>query len=79
LYCEFFYQSTGSDVDFDPDFSSANAAEACRLRLKNANNLLHLDMADAGLSPTAWQASIFPGSFRRQIPASQNTLSHTVI
>ena len=39
----------------------------CRLRLKNLNNLLHFQVADAGLSPTHWQASTFPPPFRDRI------------
>jgi glycosyltransferase involved in cell wall biosynthesis len=39
----------------------------CRLRLKNLNNLLHFETADAGISPTRWQASTFPEPFRSRI------------
>lgn len=68
IYCEFFYESHGSDVGFDPEFSVADpVAEACRIRLKNLNNLMHFDVADAGLSPTQWQASTFPLPFRQKI------------
>ncbi|MDD5286300.1 MAG: glycosyltransferase, partial [Desulfuromonadaceae bacterium] len=41
--------------------------EVCRLRLKNLNNLLHFESADAGISPTEWQASTFPEPFRSRI------------
>jgi glycosyltransferase involved in cell wall biosynthesis len=37
------------------------------LRLKNLNNLLHFEVADAGISPTQWQASTFPEPFRNKI------------
>ncbi len=37
------------------------------MRLKNTNNLLHFDIADAGISPTHWQASTFPEPFRSKI------------
>lgn len=68
IYCEFYYQPDGSDVGFDPEFPVKDAeAEACRLRLKNLNNLLHFDIADAGISPTHWQASSFPQPFRSKI------------
>jgi len=67
LYCEFFYQAEGADTGFDPEFPSSDAGEVCRLRLKNLNNLLHLTQADAGLSPTVWQASTFPQPFRSRI------------
>jgi hypothetical protein len=39
----------------------------CRLRIKNVNNLMHFETADAGLSPTQWQASTFPEGFRDKI------------
>lgn len=67
IYCEFYYHSHGADVGFDPEFPVTDEADACRLRLKNINNLLHFDVADAGLSPTHWQASTFPQPFRDQI------------
>ncbi len=67
IYCEFFYRAQGADVGFDPEFAPAGFAEACRVRLKNLNNLLHFEIADAGLSPTAWQASTFPEPFRSKI------------
>ncbi|MEY5098216.1 MAG: hypothetical protein RJA36_935 [Pseudomonadota bacterium] len=65
LYCEFFYRQHGADTGFDPEFPVVDAlADACRLRLKNLNSLLHFEQADAGLSPTEWQASTFPQPFR---------------
>ncbi|MFM9998203.1 MAG: glycosyltransferase, partial [Burkholderiaceae bacterium] len=41
--------------------------DVCRLRLKNLNNLLHFEVADAAISPTQWQASTFPEPFRSKI------------
>jgi glycosyltransferase involved in cell wall biosynthesis len=67
VYCEFYYQLTGADSGFDPEFPGADAGDVCRLRLKNLNNLLHFGEADAGLSPTEWQASTFPQPFRSRI------------
>lgn len=67
LYCEFFYSSSGADVGFDPEFPPSDVGNACRIRLKNLNNLLHFDIADAGIAPTHWQASTFPESFRSRI------------
>lgn len=64
IYCEFFYNSEGSDVGFDPEFPVTDPGDVCRLRLKNLNNLLHFEIADAGISPTYWQASTFPDAFR---------------
>lgn len=68
IYCEFFYHPHGMDVGFDPEFASKDQeGDNCRLRLKNLNNLLHFDIADAGISPTYWQASTFPEPFRSKI------------
>ena len=67
IYCEFFYHPHGADVGFDPEFPVKDVGDACRLRLKNLNNLLHFEVADAGISPTHWQASTFPEPFRSKI------------
>jgi glycosyltransferase involved in cell wall biosynthesis len=68
IYCEFYYHPHGGDVGFDPEFPITDPdGDACRLRLKNLNNLLHFETADAGISPTHWQASTFPEPFRSKI------------
>lgn len=67
IYCEYFYQAQGADVGFDPEFQSSDEDRACRTRMKNLPNLLHFDVADAGISPTQWQASTFPEPFRSKI------------
>ena len=67
IYCEFYYHAQGADVGFDPEFPATDPGEVCRLRLKNLNNLLHFEVADAGISPTHWQASTFPEPFRSKI------------
>jgi glycosyltransferase involved in cell wall biosynthesis len=67
IYCEFFYHPRGADVGFDLEFAATDKGEVCRLRLKNLSNLLHFEVADAGLSPTHWQASTFPETFKNKI------------
>ena len=67
IYCEFFYHFDGTDVGFDPEFNSSDLSSAPRIRIKNINNLLNFDIADAGISPTYWQANTFPASFRPKI------------
>ena len=67
IYSEFYYHAKGADVGFDPEFENADQDVMCRVRLKNANNLLHFEIADAGISPTQWQASTFPDAFRKKI------------
>lgn len=62
LYCEFFYGSHGADVNFDPEFppTSDPLTNAGRLLVKNVNQLLALDHASRGISPTQWQRSLYP-------------------
>lgn len=67
IYCEFYYSHSGSDVGFDPEFPDKDLGDVCRLRMKNVNNLLHFETADAGVSPTHWQRSTFPEPFRSKI------------
>lgn len=67
IYCEFFYHPSGVDVNFDPEFPPSDEGDVCRLRIKNVNNLLHFEIADAGISPTYWQWSTFPERFRSKI------------
>ncbi len=80
IYCEFYYHAKGADVGFDPEFPPVDeGGDACRLRLKNLNNLLHFQIADAGLSPTEWQASTFPEPFRSKITVAHDGIDTAVV
>ena len=79
LYCEFFYHSQGADVGFDPEFSASDPADAGRVTLKNANMLLQFQNADAGLSPTHWQASTFPQHIRDKITVIHDGIDTEVL
>jgi glycosyltransferase involved in cell wall biosynthesis len=67
IYCEFFYSPRGLDVGFEPEFQVDSQADPCRIHMKNVNSLFHINQADAGLSPTQWQADTFPEAFREKI------------
>lgn len=79
LYCEYFYQSRGGDVGFDPEFSSSDPTDAARVALKNANMLLQFQNADAGLSPTHWQANTFPLHIRDKITVTHDGIDSEVL
>ena len=66
-YCEFYYHAQGLDVGFDPEFPRRDLADGCRMQLKNLNNVLALQNADAAISPTCWQASTFPPAMKEKI------------
>jgi glycosyltransferase involved in cell wall biosynthesis len=67
IYCEFFYHAEGLDVGFDPEFGEVGLAERCRVQMKNLNMLMHMQVADAGIAPTHFQAQTFPSGFRDKI------------
>lgn len=67
IYCEYFYHYDEADVGFDPEFPVTDVGEKCRLQLKNLAILQQIGIADAGISPTHWQAATFPEPFRRNI------------
>jgi glycosyltransferase involved in cell wall biosynthesis len=62
-YFEFFYRPRESDIDFDAEFP-AEPDSAMRLRTRNAVNLLGLEAADWGQTPTRWQRSQYPQRYR---------------
>ena len=64
VFAEFYYSAEGSDFLFDPEFSVDSLAARLRLRLKNSVHLHALETADGGYSPTRWQHSQIPASFR---------------
>lgn len=67
IYCEFFYHTDGLDVGFDPEFGEVDLTERCRVQMKNLNMHMHMQVADAGIAPTYFQAHTFPLWFRDKI------------
>ena len=79
LYCELNYTEQGNDVGFDPEFASTDPGDACRLRLKNINNVMHFDIADGAISPTNFQADTYPWPFRSKIKVMHDGIDTKVI
>ena len=65
-YFEFFYRASDSDLDFDSEFLP-DAADRMRIRTRNAVNLLGLETADWGQTPTEFQRNQYPERYRRGI------------
>lgn len=65
-FFEFFYQATGADAGFDPEYPMT-LDDHLRIRTKNITNLLSLHAADIGISPTAWQRSLYPQEYQYKI------------
>jgi glycosyltransferase involved in cell wall biosynthesis len=80
IYAEYFYQCSGGDVGFDPEFPVRDPqGDAGRIRVKNINNTMHFEVAQAGLSPTQWQASTFPSPFQKKIQVIHDGIDTNVV
>ncbi|MEO5672175.1 MAG: glycosyltransferase, partial [Ramlibacter sp.] len=60
-------------------FARTDGDDSARVLLKNANNLLHMQAADSGLSPTQWQADTFPQPFRSRINVAHDGVDTTIV
>lgn len=65
-FFEFFYRSTGADVNFDPEYPT-DLDGILRLRTRTAIHLLALEAADVGITPTHWQKSVFPAEYHHKL------------
>ncbi|MCX7273714.1 MAG: glycosyltransferase family 4 protein [Burkholderiales bacterium] len=63
-YFEWYYRTTGSDVDFD---HTPSMDDVSRIGTRNGLHLLNLETADWGLTPTRWQLQQHPTAFRRKL------------
>ncbi|MGK7654092.1 glycosyltransferase [Roseovarius sp. B08] len=73
IYCELYHLTDDQHLDFDPEFAKSDRGlQALRIRMKNINNHLHFPVADAGISPTRFQADTFPAEFRDKITVSHD-------
>lgn len=64
---EWFYNSTGSDVDFLTGGEPPSINHCARLQIWNSEVLLELSTLDKVVVPTHWQKAQFPSLFRDQL------------
>ncbi len=68
VFCEFFYRGDGADIGFDPEFEQGEEiGRVHRMDMKNLAMRMQLERADAGISPTRWQAAGWPKRLARRI------------
>jgi glycosyltransferase involved in cell wall biosynthesis len=80
LYCELYHRTDDQHLGFDPEFQpQVPLAETLRIRLKNLNNLVHFPVADAGISPTHFQADTFPEEWRGKIEVIHDGIDTTAM
>jgi glycosyltransferase involved in cell wall biosynthesis len=77
-HAEFFYQPTGADVGFDPEFPPLVDA-AYRVRTKNTTQLLSMEQADLLIAPTQWQKSRFPALLGERIAVAHEGIDTTLV
>jgi glycosyltransferase involved in cell wall biosynthesis len=79
VYAEFYYRGQGADVGFDPEFGPSSFDQVMIAQGRAAylgQAMLH---ADAGLSPTEWQASSYPAPLRKMIKVIHDGIDTTVM
>lgn len=67
LYWEYYFRSSGGDIGFEPPGEPISLDEAARTRVQNTIQLIQLEAADWGVSPTRWQWSRYPQWARERI------------
>lgn len=65
-YWEFFYNSVGQDVNFDPEYPS-NIDSILSMRIRNSVALLTSAGSDWGITPTQWQYSTHPAGMQAKM------------
>ncbi len=76
-YFEYYYRSKNSDMDFRKEFPTSEL-DRLRVRGRNAMLLSDLENCDAGYSPTNWQRSLFPITYRDKIETIFDGIDTTV-
>jgi len=79
VYAEFYYRGIGRDVGFDPEFKVDTFTQLLSAQSRGAylaQSLLH---ADAGLSPTKWQASTHPPLLQSMIEVIHDGVKTDVV
>ncbi len=76
-FFEFYYRSHGANIGFDPDYP-VSLDEMCQIRTTNLVNMMSLESADAGVSPTYWQYQRYPPEFRYKLSVIFDGIDTTV-
>ncbi len=77
VYAELMYQTRGLDTDFDPEFARPGLESQISTTARSAHLIQAMVQADAGLSPTAFQAATFPVELRDKITVCHDGVDTT--
>lgn len=67
VYAELMYRTRGQDVGFDPEITPDSDQARVRTVARSAHLIQGLVQADAGLTPTRYQADSFPPELRAKL------------
>lgn len=79
VYAEFYYRGHGADVGFDPEAGDGSFDQILIAQGRTAHLGQALLHADAGVSPTEWQASTYPPALRRTIDVIFDGVDSTAV
>ena len=77
-YFEFYYQGSGSDTGFDPEFPNT-FDDQLRVRIKNSTQLHSSITCDYGISPTNWQKTQYPTELQHKIEVIHEGIDTAVV
>lgn len=77
-YCEFYFNSEGQDLGFDPEFPERESLRY-DVRAQNMTQSQSLLAGDFGISPTRWQKSRYPELFQQQIEVAFDGIDCEVV
>lgn len=79
VYAELMYRTRGQDVGFDPEVSPGTDEGRVATVARSAHLIQGLVMADAGLSPTRYQAESFPPELRQKLTVIHDGIDTDVV
>jgi glycosyltransferase involved in cell wall biosynthesis len=79
IYAEFYYRGRGADVGFDPEFNPPSFDQVMIAQGRAGHLGQAMLHADAGVAPTAWQASTFPPALRQMLDVIHDGVNTAVM
>lgn len=64
-YMEYYFHAFGADMHFYPD-EPTSPDRILHTRIRNSNHLINLEACDWAISPTRWQANLYPPDFHHK-------------
>ncbi|SMO52437.1 glycosyltransferase family 4 protein [Paracoccus laeviglucosivorans] len=79
VYAELMYRTRGQDVGFDPEVNADSDEGRVTTLARSAHLIQGLVQADAGLSPTRYQADSFPPELRQKLTVIHDGIDTDVV